>query len=95
MSKIKPLADKVLIKPLEGEEQTKSGIVLPETAQEKPQEGKVMAVGEGKWIEGKLVPLSVKTGDKILYSKYGGDEIKVENIEYKILKEEDILAIIE
>lgn len=92
--KIKPLGDRVLVKPLEKDEKTKSGIVLPETAKEKPQEGEVVAVGAGKWIEGKQVPLDVKVGDKVIYGKYGGDEIKIDDVEYKILREEDILGII-
>lgn len=92
--KIKPLSDKILVKPLK-EKETKSGIVLPESAKEKPQEGEVLAVGEGKWQEGKRVPLSVKAGDKVLFKQYGGEEIKVEGEELKILEEEDILAIIE
>ena len=93
--KLKPLGDRVLVKPLEEEELSKGGIVLPDTAKEKPQKGEVLAVGEGKYIEGKLVPLPVKKGDKILFSKYGGDEIKIEGEELKILSEADILAIIE
>lgn len=93
--KIKPLGDKVVLKQLESEEKTKSGIVLPDTAKEKPQEGKVIAVGTGKIIDGKKVPLDVKVGDKVLYKKYGPDEVKIEGEEYLILSEEDILAIIE
>lgn len=92
---IKPLGDRILVRPLESEEKTKGGIVIPDTAKEKPQEGEVLSVGDGKWIEGKKVPLDVKKGDKILFSRYGGDEIKIEGEELKILKEEDILAIIE
>lgn len=94
MAKFKPLGDRVLVRPLEKEEKTKGGIVLPDTAKEKPQEGEIVAVGTGKWIEGNQVPLDVKVGDKVIYSKYGGDEIKMNDIEYKILKEEDILGII-
>lgn len=93
--KIKPLGDKILVKPLESEEKTKGGILLPDTAKEKPQEGEVLAVGQGKWMEGKLVPLAVKAGDKVLFTKYGGDEIKIDGEELKIIKEEDILGIIE
>jgi len=92
--KIKPLGDKVLLKQLESEEKTKSGIVLPDTAKEKPQQGKVIAVGSGKIIEGKKVPLEVKVGDVVLYKKYGPDEVKIDDEEYLILSEEDILAII-
>lgn len=93
--KVKPLGDKVLVKPLEVEEATKSGIVLPDTAKEKPQRGKVIAVGSGKIKDGKLVPLEVKEGDVIIYEQYGPNEIKIEGEEYLIIKEEDILAIIE
>lgn len=95
MVKVKPLGGRVLVKPLTVEEKTKSGIYLPESAKEKPEEGEVLEVGEGKWIEGKLVPLSVKKGDKIIFSKYGPDEIKVDGEELLIVKEEDILAIVE
>lgn len=92
---IQPLGDRVLVKPLEGEEKTKGGIVLPDTAKEKPQEGKVMAVGSGRVSEnGKTIPLEVKKGDKILFGKYSGTEAKVEEEEYLIIREEDILAII-
>lgn len=93
--KIKPLGDRVLVRQLEGEEKSKAGIILPDSAKEKPQEGEVLAVGEGKYIEGKLIPLAVKKGDKVLFSKYGGDEIKVDGEELKILQESDILAILE
>lgn len=92
---IKPLGDKILVRALESEDKTKGGILLPDSAKEKPQEGKVLAVGSGKWIEGKQVPLDVKVGDKVLFSKYGGDEIKINGEELKIIKEEDILGIIE
>jgi chaperonin GroES len=92
---IKPLGDRVLLKPLEPKEVKKGGIIIPDTAKEKPQEGKVIEVGKGKMLEdGKIIPLEVKKGDKILYSKYGGTEIKLEGEEYLILREEDILAII-
>lgn len=92
---IQPLGDRVLIKPLEAQEKTKGGIVLPDTAKEKPQEGKVVAVGKGRVSEeGKLAPLEVKVGDKVLYGKYSGTEISVEGEEYLIVKEEDILAIV-
>lgn len=93
--KIRPLGDRILVQQLEAEEKTAGGIIIPDTAKEKPQEGKVIAVGTGRLSNGKRVPLEVKKGDKILFSKYGGDEIKIEGHEYKILKEEDILAIIE
>ncbi len=92
---IQPLGDRVLVKPLEKEEKTKGGIVLPDTAKEKPQEGKVVAVGSGRVLEnGKTIPLEVKKGDKILFGKYSGTEVKVEEEEYIIMREEDILAII-
>lgn len=92
---LKPLGERVLVKPIEEKSETKSGIILPSTAKEKPQEGEVLATGEGKYIEGKLVPLSVKKGDRILFSRYGGDEIKIDGEELKFLSESDILAIIE
>lgn len=90
-----PLADRILVKPLEAEEKTKGGIILPDTAKEKPQEGKVIAVGKGKVLEdGKVQPLEVKVGDRILYSKYAGTEIKIEGEEHLIIREDDVLAII-
>jgi len=95
--KIKPLGDRILVKPLEPEEKTKGGIVLPDTAKEKPQEGKVIAVGKGKTTEdGKTIPLEIKVGDRILYGKYSGTEITTKDgEEYLILREEDVLAIVE
>lgn len=95
--KIKPLSDHILIEPLEREEKTKSGILLPETAEkERPEQGKVIAVGPGrKTSSGKIIPLEIKRGDKVLFSKYGPNEIKVDDKEYLIAKEEDILAILE
>lgn len=93
--KIKPLGDRVLLKQLEAREQTRGGIVLPDTAKEKPQEGEIIAVGEGKKNpEGKVTPLSVKKGDKVLYGKYSGTEITVDGEEYLIVREDDIVAII-
>jgi chaperonin GroES len=93
---IQPLGDRVVVKPLEPEEKTKGGIVLPDTAKEKPQEGKVVAVGKGKVLEGGTIqPLEVKVGDKVLYGKYSGTEITTKDAdELLILREEDILAII-
>jgi chaperonin GroES len=93
---IQPLGDRVVIKPLEAEEKTKGGIVLPDTAKEKPQEGKVLAVGKGRLLEnGSIQPLEVKVGDRVLYSKYSGTEVTTkEGEELLIIKEEDILAII-
>jgi len=95
--RIKPISDHILIEPIKEEEKTKTGILLPDTAEkEKPEQGKVIAVGPGKKDEnGKVVPLEVKPGDKVLFTKYGPAEIKVEDKEYLIAKEEDILAIIE
>jgi len=94
--KVKPLADRVLVKPLEADEKTKGGIILPDTAKEKPQEGKVISVGKGKITEeGKVKPLEVKVGDRILYGKYSGTEIKIEEEEHLIIREDDILAIVE
>jgi chaperonin GroES len=94
---IKPLSDYILIEPIKEEEKTKSGILLPETAdKERPEQGKVIAVGPGKLNDsGNLVPMNVKVGQKVLFTKYGPNEIKVEDKEYLIAKQEDILAIIE
>ncbi|HWQ71969.1 MAG TPA: co-chaperone GroES [Desulfitobacteriaceae bacterium] len=93
---IKPLGDRVVIEALAKEEMTKSGIVLPDTVKEKPQEGKVVAVGSGKTLEnGQKVALDVAVGDKIIFSKYAGTEVKVEGKEYLIISERDILAVIE
>ncbi|MEG1287124.1 co-chaperone GroES [Clostridium sp.] len=92
---IKPLGDRVVIKKLEAEETTKSGIVLTGTAKERPQEAEVVAVGLGAIVDGKRVEMEVKVGDKVLYSKYAGSEVKVSGEEYTILKQEDILAIVE
>jgi chaperonin GroES len=91
---LKPLGDRVVVKPEPEEIKTKSGIVLPDSAKEKPSEGTVIAVGSGKILDnGQKVPMEVKIGDKIIYSKYGGTEVKIENEEYMILSEKDILAI--
>jgi chaperonin GroES len=90
--KLKPLGDRVIVKAIEQEEVTASGIVLPDTAKEKPQRGKVLAVGEGRYIDGKRVPLEVAEGDEIIYSKYGGTEVKLEGEDLLILSEHDILA---
>lgn len=93
--KLKPLADRVVVRALANEERTKSGIVLPDTAKEKPQEGEVLAVGSGKMGEdGKRIPLEVNVNDRVVFSKYGGTEIKIDGEEYLILKESDILAIV-
>jgi chaperonin GroES len=95
--RIQPLSDHVLIEPLKQEEKTKSGILLPDTAEkEKPEQGKVIAVGPGKKTEdGKLIPLQVKEGDVVLFTKYGPNEVKIGDSEYLIAREEDILAILE
>ncbi len=92
---LKPLADKVIVEILDAEEKTKGGIVLPDTAKEKPQQGKVIAVGNGKTLpNGKVVPPSVKPGDRIIFGKYSGNEVEVDENEYLIVNEEDILAIV-
>lgn len=94
MPDIRPLGDRVLVKPIEQEERTKGGIVLPDTAKEKPQMGEVIAVGTGRLLEnGQRVPLEVKVGDRVIYAKYGGTEVKLNGVEYLILRESDILAI--
>ena len=94
--KIKPLGDRVLIKALEREEKTKSGIVLPDTAKEKPQEGRVIAVGSGKMLDnGTKVALEVQAGQKVIFSKYAGTEVKLDGEELMILNERDILAVVE
>ena len=91
--KLHPLADRIVVKPIEAEEKTKTGIYLPDTAKEKPQEGKVVAVGPGRLSEeGKRIVMDVKVGDIVVYSKYGGTEIKVDDEELIILRESDILA---
>lgn len=94
---LKPLADRVVIEPLEQEEKTASGIILPETAKEKPQEGKVLAVGPGKLSdEGKTLPMTVKVGDRVLYAKYAGTEVKLSSAKkVLVMRESDLLAIVE
>ena len=93
--KIKPLGERVLVEPIKEEEAVKGGIIIPDSAKEKPQEGKVIAVGTGKLDEnGKVVPFNVKKGDIVLMPKYGGTEVKVDGKEYQIMREDDILAII-
>ena len=92
-AKLQPLADRVLVKPIEKEEKTKSGIYLPDTAKEKPQEGEIIAVGPGKMTDdGTRIPMDFKVGDRVIYAKYGGTEIKVDDVELIILRESDILA---
>ncbi len=92
---LRPLGDKVIVKPLEREETTKFGIVLPDTAKEKPQEGEVIAVGKGKYVDDELVPLDVKVGDRVVFTKYAPTEIKVDGEELYILSESDILGVFE
>jgi chaperonin GroES len=94
--KIRPLGDRILVKRIKEEEKTKGGIIIPDTAKEKPQEGKVVAVGKGKMTEqGKLLVPDVKAGDKILFGKYSGSEVKIEGEEHLILREDDILGVLE
>lgn len=94
--KVKPLHDRILVKRIEESEQVVGGIIIPDTAKEKPQEGKVVAVGRGKLNEdGKIIPLDVKAGDRILFGKYSGSEIKIDGEEHLILREEDVLGIVE
>ncbi len=95
--KIRPLHDRVLVKRIEeGEEKTRGGIIIPDTAKEKPQQGKVIAVGKGKvGDDGKVIPLDVKAGDTILFGKYAGSDIKIDGVEHMILREDDILGILE
>ena len=93
--KIKPLHDRVLIKRITEEEKTKGGIIIPDTAKEKPMEGKIVAVGNGKIVDGKSHTLQVKTGDRVLFAKYAGTEVKIEGEEHLILSEDEILGILE
>ena len=92
--KLKPLEDRIVVKAIEGDQTTASGLVIPDTAKEKPQEGTVVAIGPGKFEDGARVPLDVAVGDKVIYSKYGGTEVKVKGEEYLILSARDVLAII-
>jgi chaperonin GroES len=93
---IKPLEDRILVKPLDAEQTTASGLVIPDTAKEKPQEGEVLAVGPGRWNEGgsERIPLDISVGDKVIYSKYGGTEVKYSGEEYLILSARDVLAVL-
>ncbi len=94
--KLKPIGDRVVVKVLEQEEKTKGGIVLPDTAKEKPQQGKVVAVGTGRILDnGQKVPLEIKEGDTVIFAKYAGTEVKIEGEEYLILSERDVLAVVE
>ena len=92
---IKPLSDRVLIEPVAAETKTASGIFIPDTAKEKPQEGTVVAVSEGKYVEGKKVALDVKVGDKVIFSKYAGTDVKFDGTDYLIVRDSDILAVVE
>ncbi|MBK5101815.1 MAG: co-chaperone GroES [Desulfobacteraceae bacterium] len=94
--KVRPLHDRVIVKRVEEEEKTKGGIIIPDTAKEKPIEGKIIAVGKGKVLDnGKQVPLEVKKGDRVLFAKYGGTDIKIDGEEHLIMREDDIIAIVE
>ncbi len=94
--KIRPLQDRVIVKRIEEEEKTKGGIIIPDTAKEKPQQGRVVAVGKGKVSEeGKVTPLDVKVGDRVLFGKYAGSEVKLDGEEHLIMREEDILGVLE
>ena len=94
--KMRPLGDRVVVKPLEQKEVKRNGIIIPDTAKEKPQEAEVVAVGKGKIADdGKLIAMDVKVGDKVLYGKYSGTEVKIEDVEYLIMHQDDILGIIE
>jgi chaperonin GroES len=93
-TKVQPLADRVVVRALEETEQMRGGLYIPDTAKEKPQQGEIIAVGPGKYEDGKLVPMSVKSGDKVLYGKYSGTEVTIDNESYLILRESDVLAII-
>jgi len=91
---LKPLADRVIIKAIPSEERTKSGIIMPDTAKEKPQEGEIVAIGPGRVEKGERIPMEVKVGDRVIYSKYAGTEVKYDGNEYLILREADIQAIL-
>ena len=96
MADVKPLADRIVVRPLDPEEKTKSGLVLPDTAKEKPQEGKILSVGSGRLLEDGMVKrLEVKAGDRILYGKYAGAEVHINGEDYLILREDDVLAVVE
>ncbi len=96
MSKVKPLGDKILVEVLEAEEKTKGGIILPDTAKEEKTEGKVISVGGGRFLDtGKIQPLEVKKGDKVIFGKYSGDEILIDGKKHKVLKESEVLAVYE
>jgi chaperonin GroES len=92
---IKPLEDRILVKSIDAEQTTASGLVIPDTAKEKPQEGEVLAVGPGRFEDGQRLPLDIKVGDKVIYSKYGGTEVKYNGEDYLILSSRDVLAVLE
>ena len=92
--KVRPLADRVVVKALEETETMRGGLYIPDTAKEKPQQGEIIAVGPGKYEDGKLVPMGVKKGDKVLYGKYSGTEVTLDNEQYLILRESDVLAVV-
>jgi len=94
-TRLRPLHDRILVKRIDQEEKTKAGIIIPDTAKEKPQEGKIMAVGSGRRDDGTIVPLDVQVGDRVLFGQYAGTEIKLDGEDYLILREEDILGVIE
>jgi chaperonin GroES len=93
--RVRPLQDRIIVKRIEEEEKTSGGIIIPDTAKEKPQEGRVVAVGKGKREDGKLIPVELKAGDRILFGKYAGTEIKLDGEEHLILREDDILGVVE
>jgi chaperonin GroES len=92
--KVKPLADRVVVKPLEETEQMRGGLYIPDTAKEKPQEGEIVAVGNGRYEDGKRIEMELKVGDKVLYGKYSGTEVTIETTQYLILRESDVLAVV-
>jgi chaperonin GroES len=92
--KVKPLADRVVVKPLEEAEQMRGGLYIPDTAKEKPQEGEIVAVGNGRYEDGKRIEMELKVGDKVLYGKYSGTEVTIETAQYLILRESDVLAVV-
>jgi chaperonin GroES len=94
-TRIRPLNDRIIVKGIEEEERSRGGIIIPDTAKEKPQQGKVIAVGQGRREDGKVIPLDVKAGDKVLFGKYAGTEIKIDGEEHLILREDDVLGVIE
>jgi chaperonin GroES len=94
-TRVKPLNDRIVVKGIQEEERSPGGIIIPDAAKEKPQQGKVVAVGQGRREDGKLIPLDVKAGDKVLFGKYAGTEIKIDGEEHLILREDDVLGVIE